>query len=135
MKHKPLIIILSLVVPLLVALLYVTPKISFFEINFLPLLNATINGTVFFTLIFAVKAIKSGNKKLHQKLIYTSFILSTIFLISYVIHHATHDTVKFGDIDGNGLLSEAENIKVSTFKYFYYFIKLTHTHQDDNCRC
>ena len=70
MKHKPLIIILSLVVPLLVALLYVTPKISFFEINFLPLLNATINGTVFFTLIFAVKAIKSGNKKLHQKLLY-----------------------------------------------------------------
>jgi len=126
MKHKPLIIILSLVVPLLVALLYVTPKISFFEINFLPLLNATINGTVFFTLIFAVKAIKSGNKKLHQKLIYTSFILSTIFLISYVIHHATHDTVKFGDIDGNGLLSEEENIKVATFKYFYYFILISH---------
>lgn len=126
MKHKPLIIIFSLVVPLLVALLYVTPKISFLEINFLPLLNAILNGTVFFTLIFAVRAIKNGNKKLHQKLIYTSFILSTIFLISYVLHHATHDSVKFGDIDGNGLLSESENLKVSTFKYFYYFILISH---------
>lgn len=48
MKHKPLIIVFSLVVPLLVALLYVTPKISFLEINFLPLLNAILNGTVFF---------------------------------------------------------------------------------------
>jgi putative membrane protein len=126
MKHKPLIIIFSLVVPLLVALLYVTPKISAFEIDFLPLLNAIINGTVFFTLIFAVRAIKNGNRKLHQKLIYTSFILSTIFLISYVLHHATHDSVKFGDIDGNGLLSESENLKVSTFKYFYYFILISH---------
>ncbi len=126
MKHKPLIIIISLVVPLLVALLYVTPKISAFEIDFLPLLNAIINGTVFFTLIFAVRAIKNGNRKLHQKLIYTSFILSTIFLISYVLHHATHDSVKFGDIDGNGLLSESENLKVSTFKYFYYFILISH---------
>lgn len=126
MKHKPLIIIFSLVVPLLVALLYVTPKISAFEIDFLPLLNAIINGTVFFTLIFAVRAIKNGNRELHQKLIYTSFILSTIFLISYVLHHATHDSVKFGDIDGNGLLSDSENLKVSTFKYFYYFILISH---------
>ena len=53
-------------------------------------------------------------------------LLGIVFLISYVIHHATHDTVKFGDIDGNGLLSEAENIKVSTFKYFYYFILISH---------
>ena len=67
MNHKPLIITLSLVVPILVGLLYITPKFAGFEIDFLPLLNATINGTVFFTLIFAIKAIKNRNKELHQK--------------------------------------------------------------------
>ena len=112
MNHKPLIITLSLVVPILVSLLYITPKFTGVEINFLPLLNATINGTVFFILIFAIKAIKNRNKELHQKLIYLSLILSTIFLLSYVIHHATHDPVSYG---GEGFL-----------KYFYYFILISH---------
>ena len=39
-------------------------------------------------------------------------ILSTIFLVSYVIHHATHDPVSYG---GEGFL-----------KYFYYFILISH---------
>ena len=112
MQHKPLIIILSLVVPILVALLYITPRFDGFEIDFLPLVNATINGTVFFILIFAIKAIKSGNRKLHEKLIYLSLMLSTIFLLSYVIHHATHDPVSYG---GEGLL-----------KSCYYFILISH---------
>ncbi len=112
MNHKPLIIILSLVVPILVGLLYVTPRFEGFDINFLPLLNASINATVFILLIFAIKAIKRGNRKLHEKLIYLSLILSTIFLLSYVIHHATHDPVSYG---GEGFL-----------KYFYYFILISH---------
>ena len=112
MNHKPLIIILSLVVPILVGLLYITPKFTGFEIDFLPLLNALINGTVFFVLIFAINAIKNGNKALHQKLIYLSLALSTIFLLSYVVHHATHDPVSYG---GEGFL-----------KYFYYFILISH---------
>ena len=78
MNHKPIIIILSIIIPVVVAILYVTPKVSGFEIDFLPLLNAIVNGTVFFTLIFAVKAIKNGNRALHQKLIYLALILSTI---------------------------------------------------------
>ena len=39
-------------------------------------------------------------------------ILSTIFLVSYVIHHATHDPVSYR---GEGFL-----------KYFYYFILISH---------
>lgn len=112
MQHRPLIIILSLVVPILVALLYITPRLDGFEIDFLPLVNATINGTVFFILIFAIKAIKNKNRKLHERLIYLSLILSTLFLLSYVVHHATHDPVSYG---GEGFL-----------KYCYYFILISH---------
>jgi len=112
MSHKPLIIILSLVVPILVGLLYITPRFNGFEIHFLPLVNAIINATVFFILIFAINAIKNGKRKLHERLIYISLILSTLFLVSYVIHHATHDPVSYG---GAGFL-----------KYFYYFILISH---------
>lgn len=112
MQHKTIIIVLSLVIPIVVALLYITPKVTGFQLDFLPLLNAIINGTVFFTLIFAINAIKNGNKDQHQKLIYVSLILSTVFLLSYVIHHATHDSVSYG---GSGFL-----------KYLYYFILLSH---------
>ena len=41
-----------------------------------------------------------------------NFTLSTIFLISYVIHHATHDSVNYG---GDGFL-----------RYIYYFVLLSH---------
>ena len=112
MKHKQIIIILSLVIPIVVTLLYVTPKIGKFEIDFLPLSNAIINGIVFFILIIAIKAIKNGNRKLHQKLIYLALVLSTIFLVSYVIHHSTHNPVNY---EGEGIL-----------KYLYYFILLSH---------
>ena len=112
MKHKSIIIILSLVIPLIIALLYVSPKVGEFEINFLPKLNAIINGVVFCTLIFAIKAIRNGKKDLHQKLIYLALILSTIFLVSYVIHHATHNSVSYG--------------REGELKYFYYFILLSH---------
>jgi putative membrane protein len=112
MKHKSIIVILSLLIPLVVALLYEAPKVGGFEIDFLPKVNAIINGVVFFTLIFAIKSIKNGKKDLHQKLIYLALILSTIFLVSYVIHHTTHDSVKY---EGEGLL-----------RYFYWFILLSH---------
>jgi putative membrane protein len=112
MKHKSIIIILSLIIPIVITLLYVTPKIGGFEIDFLPRLNAIINGFVFFILVFAVRAIKNGNKNMHQKLIYLALGLSTIFLVSYVIHHSTHNSVSY----------KGEEI----CKYLYYFILLSH---------
>ena len=61
---------------------------------------------------FVPKKWKNGKQDLHQKLIYLSLFLSTIFLISYVIHHATHHSVSY----------EGEE----ALKYFYYFILLSH---------
>ena len=112
MNHKKLILTLSLLLPIAVFALYVMPKFTVETIDFLPLLNACINGTVFFTLVFALVAIKKGKRELHQKLIYSAIILSVFFLLSYVFHHATHDSVVYG---GVGLA-----------KYFYYFVLLSH---------
>jgi len=112
MRDKLLIIIISVIIPVVVAILFFMPKISGFEIDFLPKVNATLNGTVFFTLIFAIRAIKNGNKRLHTNLILTSLVFSTLFLGSYVLHHSTHDSVHFG---GEGFV-----------KYIYFFVLLSH---------
>ena len=112
MSHKRLILIISLLLPAAVSGLYFMPKFSFYTVDFLPLFNACVNGGVFLILISALVAIKKGKRQLHMKFMYSALILSVIFLISYVLHHATHDTVSYG---GEGLL-----------RYFYYFILITH---------
>ena len=112
MSHKRLILIISLLLPIAVWGLYFMPKISLNTVDFLPLFNACVNGGVFLILISALVAIKKGKRQLHMKLMYSALILSVIFLISYVLHHATHDTVSYG---GEGLL-----------RYVYYFILITH---------
>tara|TARA_B100000886_G_scaffold224000_1_gene155889 strand:+ start:595 stop:1104 length:510 start_codon:yes stop_codon:yes gene_type:complete len=112
MSHKRLILIISLLLPIAVSGLYFMPKFSLNTVDFLPLFNACVNGGVFFILIFALVAIKKGKRKLHMQLMYSALILSVIFLISYVMHHSTHDTVSYG---GEGYI-----------RYFYYFILITH---------
>ena len=112
MSHKRLILIISLLLPVAVSGLYFMPKFSLDTVDFLPMVNACVNGGVFLILISALVAIKKGKRQLHMKLMYSALILSVIFLISYVLHHATHDTVSYG---GEGLL-----------RYFYYFILITH---------
>lgn len=110
--YKSLIILLSIVVPVAVAVLYVLPKTETTLFSFLPLLNATINGTTFFILIAALVAIKNKNVVLHKRLMWTALILSVLFLLSYVLYHATTPSTSFG---GEG-----------TIKYVYFFILLTH---------
>tara|TARA_S200000501_G_scaffold378442_1_gene441070 strand:+ start:1233 stop:1742 length:510 start_codon:yes stop_codon:yes gene_type:complete len=112
MNHKKIIYTLSILLPIAVSALYVMPKITIDTIDFLPLLNACLNGTVFFLLIAALIAIKKGKRVIHKRFMLTALILSVIFLISYVFHHATHDSVSYG---GSGNL-----------RSFYYFILITH---------
>ena len=53
----------------------------------LPLLNAVINGSCSVLLIASLWAIKKRNIQLHKKLNLTAFLLSSLFIISYVTAH------------------------------------------------
>jgi len=110
--YKSLIILISIVLPVAVAVLYVLPKTETTLFSFLPLLNAIINGTTFLILIAALVAIKNKNIVLHKRLMWTALILSVVFLLSYVLYHATTPSTSYG---GEG-----------TLKYVYFFILLTH---------
>ena len=92
----------------------------------LPALNAFINGTCSILLIFSLIAIKKKNIELHKKINLTAFLLSAVFLISYVTAHYFIPDTKYGDIDHNGMLDTAEKAAVSGIKPVYLVILLSH---------
>jgi len=110
-KYNKLIVILSIVIPVAVAILFGV-KIDLDLPVFLPPIYATINGLTALILIIAVLEIKKGNRTAHEKLIKFAIVLSVLFLVLYILYHMTSDSTKFG---GEGLI-----------KYVYYFILLTH---------
>lgn len=116
LKYRKWIIILSIAIPIVVAILFKI-KLKDFGFNveplsFLPPIYATINGITAFLLITAVIAIKNGKRKLHENLMKTAIACSVAFLGMYVAYHMTADSTKFG---GEGLI-----------KYLYFFILFTH---------
>lgn len=115
-KYNKWIIILSVVIPVAVAILF-TIKLKDFGFNiepltFLPPIYAGINALTALVLIIAVWAIKNNNRKLHENLMKFAVSLSVLFLLMYVAYHMTSDSTKFG---GEGMI-----------KYVYYFILITH---------
>lgn len=109
--YKKLIIVLSIVIPLAVALLFQV-KIEGYDFSFLPPIYATINGVTAVLLILAVWAIKNKKRTLHERLMKVSLSLSALFLVMYVLYHITSDSTPYG---GEGPV-----------KYLYYFILITH---------
>ena len=96
----PLIISLSIIIPIVVGLLMIFPDILYIEsetINFssLPFFHAILNGCTAVLLITGFVWIKNKKTKAHKVSMITAFILSSIFLISYVISKLTNAPVPF----------------------------------------
>ncbi len=53
----------------------------------LPALNAILNGTCSILLLFSLYFIRTGKIEIHKRLNLTTFALSSIFLVSYIIYH------------------------------------------------
>jgi putative membrane protein len=97
---RKLIIVLSIVIPLAVAILFKV-KIPGYDLSLLPPFYAGINGLTAVLLIGALIAIKSKNVNLHQTLIQASLFLSVLFLLCYVAYHITSDSTAYkGDLPG-----------------------------------
>lgn len=64
-------------------------------VPFLPKLNALINATCSVLLMLSLYQIKRKNIALHKKLNLTTFVLSSIFLLSYVTFHSFGIETKF----------------------------------------
>ena len=112
--------IVSAVVPAAVALMMFMPgkwkeSLGLIEntaVSTLPLVHAVLNGMTFVFLILAVLAIKSKKVIIHRTFMLLALLLSSIFLISYIVYHTTHPSAKFL---GEGVIRSV-----------YFFILISH---------
>lgn len=102
----------SVVIPIVVAILFTIRIPNVAPLSFLPPIYATINGITALLLMVAYFAIKRKNIVLHEQLMKTAIGLSLIFLVMYVAYHMTSDPTPYG---GEGFV-----------KYVYYFILISH---------
>ncbi|MFI5171080.1 MAG: DUF420 domain-containing protein [Chitinophagales bacterium] len=122
-----IIFIVSVAVPVLVAVLFYTPAINLnIDVTFLPKFHAILNSSVAILLGAGLYFILSKNRKAHKFCMMTAFSLSALFLISYVLYHTSADATVFGDIDHNGKLSDDENALLGNKKTIYYSILISH---------
>ena len=77
-------------------LIYVHPAAaSGSDYAFLPALNAVLNGLAAIALLIGFTFIKAHNIKAHRASMITAFIFSSLFLVSYILHHALHGDVRY----------------------------------------
>jgi len=111
-KYNKWIVMLSIAIPLVVAVLFGVKIPNVEPLTFLPPIYASINAITAILLVLAVISIKNKNRKKHEYLMKTAIACSIVFLLMYIAYHMTSNSTSFG---GEGLI-----------KYVYYFILLTH---------
>ena len=111
-KYKIWVWILSVAIPVVVAILFLIKIPNVNSLTFLPPIYATINAITAIVLTLAYLAIKNKNILIHERLMKIAIGLSVIFLIMYVAYHMTSDPTRYG---GSGILRTT-----------YYFILISH---------
>ena len=111
-KFNRLITVVSIVIPLVVAILFRVKLPNVEPLSFLPPIYASINGLTAVLLLVAVWAIKNGKRQLHQNVMTFCIGLSVLFLVMYVAYHMTSESTTY---KGEG-----------SVRYVYYFILISH---------
>ena len=111
-KYQLWINIVSVLIPVAVALLFMVRLPNVEPLSFLPPIYAAVNGFTAVLLILALVAIKNKKITLHENLMKTAILCSSLFLVMYVAYHMTSDSTKYL---GEGAIM-----------YVYYFILISH---------
>lgn len=112
---KIVIIALSVVVALLVGVLnwgLEKPETPFMDLSFFPKFHAFLNSIVAILLVLGLYFIKNNKIDLHKAVMFTAFIVSSVFLLSYVFYHSFATETRFG---GEGVI-----------KVFYLLLLASH---------
>ena len=83
------------------------------SVSDLPILNALLNSTSAVLLFIGHRFMKKGNIKAHRACMIGVFVVSSLFLTSYIIYHANHGSQPF---QGQGWIRPV-----------YFTILLSHT--------
>jgi putative membrane protein len=80
------------------------------HLRFLPALNAALNALCGVFLVMGYRYIRLWDFTAHRNSMFLAFIVSSLFLVSYIVNHALHGDVKF---PGHGAV-----------RFFYLYILL-----------
>lgn len=114
-KASIIIIAVSILVPALVAALFLksgVPQNVNFDLTLFPKFHAILNSCTAFLLLLGFYYIKRSEFYSHKLCMFAAFILSAVFLVSYVTYHSLSESTSYG---GEGFL-----------KYVYYLVLLSH---------
>ena len=92
----------------------------------LPTFNAIINATCTILLLISLYFIKQKNITAHKRTNILTFILSSLFLVSYIVFHYFALETKYGDLNSDGVLSDEEISLAGNLRYVYYVILISH---------
>lgn len=95
-------------------------------VKLLPGVHAIINSFTVFTLLAALIAIKKGNTVAHRSFMFASLFLGVLFLVSYILYHSNVPSVKFGDVNHDGVVDEIELAATGTSRVIYLVILASH---------
>ncbi len=114
-RYLAIIAVLSIAIPVVVAYLFYMPKsgdTAPVNVSFLPKLHAILNSLTAVALVVGYYFIKKGRQAAHRGAMLTAFVLSSLFLISYVTYHYFGKSTSYG---GEGIM-----------RTVYLFILVTH---------
>lgn len=97
-----------------------------FDVHAFAAINAVINSLVSVLLVAGLISAKRRNFVVHKKIMIAAMVLSILFLVSYICHHLFAGETRFGDLDHNGVVTEAEKAAGGGLRIFYYIILGTH---------
>lgn len=109
---KKVLNIISVIIPVVVALLFGIKVDLGSWTKVLPHVNAVFNSLTACLLIFALLAIKKGNVEAHRKLMFGAVAFGLLFLVNYILYHISNPETKFG---GEGII-----------RYVYFTLLITH---------
>jgi putative membrane protein len=65
------------------------------KLSFLPALNAILNGLSATALLIGYTFIRARRIAAHRAAMFTAFAFSSLFLVSYILHHTLHGDVRY----------------------------------------
>lgn len=97
-----------------------------FDVHFFAKANAVINSMVSVLLIVALFAVKQKKYEAHKRIMLFAMGLSILFLASYICHHLFAGDSRFGDVNHDNILSDAERLAAGNIRIVYIILLSTH---------
>jgi putative membrane protein len=123
------ILIVSIAVPVLVAVLLFSPykiNASMQWVKHLPAFHAFVNSITAVLLVLGLYFVRKGQIARHRGVMLAAMGFGALFLLSYVVYHGSVPNTLFGDINGDGVRDAAETAAAGNSLNVYFAVLISH---------